>query len=56
MVQMDFLASNHVRIVGLCQFVHRTDIFLVSFPIVIVIDHVALAAGRHAGGWAAGVR
>jgi len=30
MVQMDFLAANHVRIVGLCGHVHRAVIFAIS--------------------------
>jgi len=35
MVQMDFLAANHVRIVGLCKSVknakaHRADIFAIA--------------------------
>jgi len=30
MVQMDFLAANHVRIVGLCGQVHRAVIFAIA--------------------------
>jgi len=30
MVQMDFLAANHVRIVGLCGHAHRAVIFVIS--------------------------
>jgi len=30
MVQMDFLAANHVRIVGLCGQAHRAVIFAIA--------------------------